>query len=83
MPNVLNNAIRYAGNRDIQIIRRRMKSKVLIGVRDRGPGIPAQQAEAVFRPFYRLETSRNKQTGGFGLTKQNTQVAANFIAYKL
>lgn len=38
-----------------------------IGVLDRGPGIPEAQREAVFTPFYRLETSRNTQSGGSGL----------------
>ncbi|MFN7709671.1 MAG: ATP-binding protein [Holosporales bacterium] len=36
-------------------------------VEDNGPGIPASQYEAVFRPFYRLEASRNTATGGTGL----------------
>jgi len=36
-------------------------------VRDRGAGIPDDQLEKVFRPFYRLETSRSQATGGTGL----------------
>ena len=36
-------------------------------VTDAGPGIPADQLEAVFEPFYRLEESRNRHTGGAGL----------------
>ncbi len=36
-------------------------------MRDRGPGIPQDQLERVFEPFYRLETSRNAGTGGTGL----------------
>jgi len=36
-------------------------------VRDRGPGIPADQREAVLRPFHRLEGSRSRGTGGSGL----------------
>jgi signal transduction histidine kinase len=36
-------------------------------VLDRGPGIPAHQLDAVFQPFYRVESSRNRQTGGTGL----------------
>ena len=65
--NLLSNAIRYAGDRDIQLIRRRFNQCILIGVRDRGPGIPPELAETVFRPFYRLESSRNRFTGGSGL----------------
>ncbi len=38
-----------------------------IRVLDRGPGIPAAELEAVFRPFYRLEGSRSRATGGSGL----------------
>ena len=34
---------------------------------DRGPGIPEAERDAVFRPFYRLEPSRNIRTGGSGL----------------
>ncbi len=34
---------------------------------DRGPGIPADQREAVLRPFHRLESSRSRGTGGSGL----------------
>jgi two-component system osmolarity sensor histidine kinase EnvZ len=36
-------------------------------VLDRGPGIPVEQREAVFRPFTRLETSRSREAGGSGL----------------
>jgi two-component system osmolarity sensor histidine kinase EnvZ len=39
----------------------------VVFVLDRGPGIPEAEREAVFRPFYRLERSRNRRTGGSGL----------------
>jgi len=48
-------------------VRRCLNNTIFIGVRDRGPGIPPVLAEAVFRPFYRLESSRNRITGGSGL----------------
>ena len=36
-------------------------------MRDEGPGIPEDELERVFEPFYRLEDSRNRETGGSGL----------------
>ena len=36
-------------------------------IRDHGPGLPESELEKVFEPFYRLETSRNRNTGGTGL----------------
>ena len=41
--------------------------RLLIRVRDHGPGIPEAELERVFEPFYRLERSRNRDTGGTGL----------------
>jgi signal transduction histidine kinase len=40
---------------------------IRIVVDDDGPGIPPAEAEMVFRPFRRLEGSRNRETGGTGL----------------
>jgi two-component system osmolarity sensor histidine kinase EnvZ len=65
--NLLENALRYAGPGRLQLVRRRCTSGLLIGVRDAGPGIPADHREAVFRPYFRLDPSRNRGTGGSGL----------------
>ncbi|MDN5926565.1 MAG: ATP-binding protein [Hyphomicrobiales bacterium] len=40
---------------------------ILLAIEDEGPGIPEERLEQVFRPFTRVEGSRNRQTGGFGL----------------
>ena len=39
----------------------------IVRVLDRGPGLDASDLEVVFEPFYRLEGSRNRETGGVGL----------------
>lgn len=65
--NLVDNALRYAGPGRLEMVRRRCGSSILIGVRDRGPGIPVDQREAVFRPFFRLDPSRNRASGGSGL----------------
>ena len=39
----------------------------MINIEDDGPGIPEDKREDVFKAFYRLESSRNKETGGVGL----------------
>ncbi|MNH05380.1 Sensor protein RstB [compost metagenome] len=39
----------------------------IIRVLDQGPGIPAEELDAVLQPFYRIENSRNRSTGGTGL----------------
>ena len=65
--NLLDNAMRCGCAGGIKVVRRRMRSTIFIGVRDRGPGIPPHLAEAVFHPFYRIESSRSRATGGSGL----------------
>ncbi len=67
LTNLLVNAIRYGDHKPITVSLRCTAGAIQIEVMDRGPGIPPEHAEAVFRPFYRLELSRNTQTGGSGL----------------
>ena len=64
--NLLRNAEKYAA-RQVLLRARRFDGRVEIAVEDDGPGIPAQEAERVFEPFYRLDRSRDRATGGFGL----------------
>ncbi|NWB92134.1 HAMP domain-containing sensor histidine kinase [Pseudomonas agarici] len=63
--NLLDNALRYAG--DALITLEDSRRQLIIRVIDHGPGIAAEKREAVFEPFYRLEASRNRNSGGVGL----------------
>jgi len=63
--NILANAARHAQH--IWIAAARHGRSIEIRIDDDGPGIPADQREAVFKPFFRLDPSRNLETGGAGL----------------
>ena len=65
--NLLENARRYGQGAPVTLTLECNAEEVRIEVLDRGPGIPAEQREAVFRPFTRLETSRSREAGGSGL----------------
>ncbi len=65
--NLLVNAVRYGEGKPITISYECDADKIVILIIDRGPGIPPESVEAVFRPFYRLEKSRGSKTGGSGL----------------
>lgn len=66
LSNLLRNAQKYASS-TIQVTARREGARVTIAVEDDGPGIPVEEREHVFEPFYRLDRSRDRATGGFGL----------------
>lgn len=72
--NLLENAVRYAGGAQVQI--EDSAQALRIRVLDRGPGIPPEQLERVTEPFYRLEQSRNRSTGGYGLGLSIAQTIA-------
>ncbi|SMF60893.1 two-component system, OmpR family, osmolarity sensor histidine kinase EnvZ [Tistlia consotensis] len=65
LANLINNAQRYGGQVTVTAGRRREGIEILVD--DDGPGIPPEQREEVFKPFFRLERSRNPETGGTGL----------------
>lgn len=67
--NVVVNAVKYGGEADVAIVENDGASNgaISISIGDRGPGIPADKREEVFRPFYRIEASRSRETGGSGL----------------
>jgi signal transduction histidine kinase len=59
------------------------RSGVRIEVLDRGPGIPEDELANVLQPFYRLEASRNRDTGGTGLGLAIAQQLADSLGAKL
>lgn len=65
--NLLENALRYAPGKPIELHLEMDSSKVRIGVLDNGPGVPESQLSLILEPFQRLETSRSPLTGGSGL----------------
>ncbi|WP_239946000.1 ATP-binding protein [Dyella terrae] len=64
--NLIDNAIKYGGSAEVAL-HRAAPDAFTITVSDRGPGIPEDELEQVLQPFYRLESSRNRDTGGSGL----------------
>ncbi|ULJ75962.1 ATP-binding protein [Rhizobium gallicum] len=66
LTNFIDNALKFAGAAEISV-ERKGDGNTIITVTDRGPGIPDGKLEAAMQPFYRLETSRNRDTGGTGL----------------
>ena len=61
----MENAHKYGNEVRVQL--EDSPGQLVIRVLDRGPGIPDDQLDKVFDPFYRLEGSRSRQTGGSGL----------------
>jgi two-component system, OmpR family, osmolarity sensor histidine kinase EnvZ len=65
--NLIQNAQRYGGDTPVELALECTDRLARVVVRDAGPGIPDDQLDRVFRPFYRLEASRSQATGGTGL----------------
>jgi signal transduction histidine kinase len=63
--NLVDNAVKYGERARLQL--RADKDHCFLEIDDDGPGIPEQLQEQVFEPFFRLEASRNRDTGGIGL----------------
>ncbi len=63
--NLLENAVKYGHEATVRLLT--TDAKIFVTIEDKGPGIPADQLEKVFDAFYRVETSRSRETGGTGL----------------
>ena len=66
LANLIGNAVIYGGGTAVVSLSE-ADARVTITIKDSGPGIPEAEREQVFAPFYRLERSRSRETGGAGL----------------
>ena len=63
--NLIDNAVKYGGS--ASVILSSEATRIVIVVEDEGPGIPRSERDRVFEPFYRVDPSRDPNTGGVGL----------------
>jgi len=74
LQNLIGNALAYAGQARVRIAR--AGPEAVIEVADDGPGLPENLLERVFEPFFRVEPSRNRETGGSGLGLASARAVA-------
>ncbi|CAN5651352.1 hypothetical protein BH24ACI2_BH24ACI2_03250 [soil metagenome] len=66
--NVLRNAVKYSKDETtVEVSLKKEDKNVVVIVRDYGIGVPEEELEKLFRPFYRVHTARERKTGGIGL----------------
>ena len=70
--NLIRNGLRYA-HHHLKISFNKVDEKIYLSIEDDGIGIPEQFREQIFQPFARLDTSRDRQSGGYGLGLAITQ----------
>lgn len=79
LENVIRNAIRYTQEQTtVEIELSREGNEALLRVSDQGPGVPPEALGKLFEPFYRLDDSRGRMTGGAGLGLAITERAVRF-----
>ena len=81
--NLISNAVRYSAGQPVEIECECGDGENVIRILDRGSGIPSAEVENVFRPFYRLESSRSTATGGSGLGLAIAQQLANTNGWRI
>jgi two-component system, OmpR family, sensor histidine kinase CpxA len=67
LANLVRNALRYGGSGSVTIEATVDVDAVRVTITDSGPGVPPEALQQIFDPFYRLESSRSRDTGGVGL----------------
>jgi signal transduction histidine kinase len=82
LANLVDNALKY-GDAGVRLNVQPEGDRLVVAVIDDGPGIPEDQLEAVMQPFYRVEGSRNRDTGGTGLGLAIAQQLATAMGAKL
>lgn len=76
--NVLRNAVKYTAEKTtVEVSLVRDNRDAVISIRDFGPGVPEDELEKLFRPFYRLQTARDRKSGGIGLGLAIAERAVN------
>ncbi len=75
--NLIENALRYSDGQPVRVSARRIGSRVVVRVTDRGPGIPDSEQGRVFEPFYRGSDASRRPGSGLGLAIAKGFVEAN------
>ena len=68
--NIIRNALHYTPAEQkiyVSLNYNDSKETIYIDIKDKGPGVPEDQLQKIFNPFYRVDSSRTKKTGGYGL----------------
>ena len=88
LKNILENALKYSktSNKNIEVSCNNSDKQVVITIVDYGEGVPEKDLPLLFEPFYRVDASRSKETGGYGLglhlSKKIMQAHAGDISIK-
>lgn len=76
--NVLRNAVRYTKNdTTVEVSLKKVNKRVSVYVKDYGTGVPEEDLKKLFRPFYRVQTARDRKSGGIGLGLAIAERAVN------
>ena len=68
LDNVIRNAIRHtAAGTTVEIGIDGLPGEAVVSVRDQGPGVPEEMLTSIFKPFFRVESDRGRDSGGIGL----------------